>query len=104
MSAPFEGLRETLLRGGIAPPHVRRYLRELDEHMADLVAAQQAEGYQGEDARSRARARLGADAELAQAMIEQRDFRSFSARFPWLVFTLLPPLTMLLVLALPVLL
>jgi hypothetical protein len=95
MSAPFEGLREQLLRGGIAPRHVRRYLRELDEHMADLVAAQQAAGYQGEDARSRARARLGADAELAQAMIEQRDFRALSARFPWLVFGLLPPLAVI---------
>jgi hypothetical protein len=104
MSAPFEGLRERLLRGGIAPRHVRRYLRELDEHLTDLIADQQAAGYDGEDALMRARARLGDDAELAQAMIEQRDFRSISARFPWAVFTLLPPLTMLLVVAAPVLL
>ena len=34
----FEALRETLLQGGIAPRHVRRYLRELDDHLADLTA------------------------------------------------------------------
>jgi hypothetical protein len=90
MSARFRGLRETLLRAGIAPRHVRRYLRELDEHLNDLVADQLAMGYEGEDAMIRARARLGGDAELAQAMIDQRDFRSISARFPWAVFPLLP--------------
>ena len=86
----FEGLRERLLKGGIAPRHVRRYLRELDEHLADLTQAQREAGYEGQDADIRARALLGEDEALANAMIEQRDFRSISARFPWLVFPLLP--------------
>ena len=38
---PFEALSETLLRAGIAPRHVRRCLRELGDHLADLSEAQQ---------------------------------------------------------------
>jgi hypothetical protein len=88
---PFETLAENLLKGGIAPRHVRRYVRELDDHLDDLTAQQRAAGYDGEDAASRARARLGDDDGLAQAMLEQPGMRSWPARLPWLVFLLLPP-------------
>lgn len=87
----FDLLRETLLKGGIAPRHVRRYLTELSEHLDDLTAQQREAGYDGEDAAIRARARLGGDAELAGAMLEQKQFRSLAARAPWAVFGLLPP-------------
>ena len=30
---PFEAIAESLLKGGIAPRHVRRYVRELDDHL-----------------------------------------------------------------------
>ena len=93
---PFDGLEDMLLRGGIAPRHVKRYLRELGEHLADLTAAQAAAGFDANDAAARARAALGPDAELADAMLKQRDFRSFSARFPWAVFALAPPLAVIL--------
>lgn len=89
---PFDAVAETLLKGGIAPRHVRRYVRELDEHLDDLMAQQRASGYDGEDAALRARARLGDDAELAQAMLEQPGMRSLATRLPWLVFLLLPPI------------
>lgn len=107
MSVPpdaFAGLEDRLLRGGIAPRHVRRYLRELTDHLADLTDAQRAAGHDGETAAARARAALGPDTELANAMLGQRRFRSFSARFPWAVFTLAPPLVMAIGTALPVLL
>jgi hypothetical protein len=87
----FEALREILLKGGVAPRHVRRYLAELTEHLDDLTAQQRAAGYDGEDAAIRARARLGEDSELAAAMLEQKSLRSIAARAPWLVFGLLPP-------------
>lgn len=92
MSAPFEALQEMLLKGGIAPRHVKRYLRELSDHLADLTETQAAAGLNAADAAMMARARLGTDAELADAMLKQRDFRSFSVRFPWAVFLLTPPL------------
>jgi hypothetical protein len=88
---PFETLAEALLRGGIAPRYVRRYVRELAEHLDDLTVQQRASGYDGEDAVRRARARLGDDSELAQAMLDQPSMRSWSARMPWLVFLFLPP-------------
>jgi hypothetical protein len=87
----FEGLRETLLRAGVAPRHVRRYLRELDDHLADLIEARQAAGHDGPDAEIRARALLGGDAELAAAMLARPELKSWAARAPWLVFGLIPP-------------
>jgi len=92
MSGPFAGLEDRLLRGGIAPRHVKRYLRELSEHLADLTEAQRNLGHDEDGAATRARAALGPEAELADAMINQRDFRSIPARFPWLVFGIMPPL------------
>jgi hypothetical protein len=87
---PFRELEDRLLRGGIAPRHVRRYLRELSEHLADLTAAQREAGFNIDDASARARAALGPDIELTDAMLKQRDFRSLAARFPWAVFGLAP--------------
>jgi hypothetical protein len=87
----FEAVAESLLKGGVAPRHVRRYVRELDDHLDDLTAQQRASGYDDEDAALRARARLGDDAELAQAMLEQPGMKSWAARLPWLVFVALPP-------------
>ena len=89
----FDNLAETLLKGGIAPRHVRRYLAELREHLEDLTAQQRTAGYEREDAGLRARALLGDDDELATAMLEQKQFRSWAARAPWAVFLLLPPVT-----------
>src|SRR3569833_1509433 len=95
-SEAFAGLEDRLLRGGIAPRHVKRYLRELTEHLADLTEAQRDLGHDQTDAAARARAALGPDAELADAMLKQRDFRSWRARFPWAVFGLMPPLALIL--------
>ena len=87
---PFDDLAETLLKGGIAPRYVRRYVRELGEHLNDLRAEQRALGYDETDAALRARARLGDDSELAQAMLDQKRFRSLAARAPWAIFGILP--------------
>jgi len=88
----FDKLGETLLKGGVAPRHVRRYLAELREHLNDLTAQQREKGYDAEDAMIRARAKLGSDTELADAMLEQKQFRSLVAWAPWAVFGLLPPI------------
>jgi uncharacterized membrane protein HdeD (DUF308 family) len=90
----FESLREKLLKAGIAPRHVRRYLRELDDHLADLIQAQGEAGYDEEVATARAHALLGGDSELAAAMLARPGFKSWAARWPWAVFGLAPPLVM----------
>lgn len=99
MPRRFETLCETLLAAGIAPRHVRRYERELEDHLDDLIATQNDRGYDGEDADLRARALLGSDEELAEAMLARREFRSLAARAPWLVFGIVPPLLVFALLA-----
>ena len=87
---PFPQLRERLLRAGIAPRHVRRYLSELTDHLADLIAEEQSRGLPPTDARTAALARLGSLDTLADAMTAQPDLHSLAARAPWAVFSLTP--------------
>jgi hypothetical protein len=87
---PVKELRERLLRAGVAPRHVRRYLSELRDHLADLTAEEERAGRSRADAASAALIRLGGVDDLAKAMIEQRQFQSWSARAPWAMFGLVP--------------
>src|SRR5215467_3796223 len=82
MSRLFDELRERLLRGGIAPRHVRRYIAELEDHLNELRAQ--------EDTEAAALARLGTAEGLAKPMLDRREFRSWTARAPWAVFGLGP--------------
>lgn len=90
MAKPFNELRERLLRAGVAPRHVRRYLTELAEHLADLTAEEEHAGRSRADAESAAFVRLGGMDDLARAMIEQRQFQSWCARAPWATFGFAP--------------
>jgi hypothetical protein len=90
MAKEFRELRERLLRAGIAPRHVRRYLTELREHLADLAAEQERSGQSRAAAEAAARARLGSIQELARTMIERRELQSWTARAPWVVLGLGP--------------
>ncbi len=88
----FEGLRERLLRAGVAPRHVRRYLQELQEHHEDARRAELARGAEPSAASEAAWARLGTEDSLAQGMLARPELRSTGARFPGLVFGLGPAL------------
>ena len=94
MAQPLNELRERLLRAGVAPRHVRRYVAELADHLADLNAEEARAGRSGVDAQSAALARLGSMDDLAKAMIEQRQFQSWSFRAPWAIFGLAPLLVL----------
>lgn len=87
---PFPELRERLLRAGIAPRHVRRYLSELTDHLADLTADEQSRGLSPSEARAAALARLGTTDTLAHAMTSQPHLQSLAARAPWAIFSLTP--------------
>ncbi len=87
---PFPQLRESLLRAGIAPRHVCRYLAELSDHLVDLAAEEQQRGLSSAEAHTAALTRLGTVDTLAHAMIAQSRFQSLSARVPWAVFSLTP--------------
>jgi hypothetical protein len=99
----FDGLSERLLAAGIAPRYVRRYLAELSDHLDDLIEDERAGGKSVDEAETRACARLGAVRDLADTMIARREFRSLSARVPWLVFGLAPPFVLLLLMLVPAL-
>ncbi len=86
----FRNVREPLLRKGISPRHVNRYITELGEHLSDLIARERAAGKREDEAAARARALLGSDEQLVQAMIDRSPPRSLAARAPWAVFGLFP--------------
>jgi hypothetical protein len=83
-------LRERLLRAGVAPRHVRRYVAELVDHLADLRAEGEGAGLSPADAESAALARLGGIQALSKAMIAKRQFQSWCARAPWAAFAVAP--------------
>ena len=86
----FDRLSERLLRAGIAPRHVRRYMRELSDHFDDLVRAEIANGAGRALAETTALSRLGHDDDLADAMLSRPELRSLASRYPWAVFGLVP--------------
>ncbi|MBV9481289.1 MAG: hypothetical protein JO249_11125 [Acidobacteria bacterium] len=90
MANLFHELRERLLRAGVAPRHIRRYLGELADHLADLTSEEERAGRSPQDAKSAALARLGTLDDLARAMIAKREFRSWCARAPWAIFGVVP--------------
>lgn len=100
---PFEALKEKLLKGGIAPRRVRRYLGELDDHLAELTQAELAAGTPPGEAAARARTLLGSDSELAAAWLAQPLVKSLTARAPWAVFILAPPFVLLMAFLVPTL-
>jgi hypothetical protein len=91
-------VREQLLRAGIAPRHVSRYVDELGEHLADLTERELRGGLDAKAAAERARELLGSDAQLVQAMIDKTP-RSLAARAPWAAFALLPMVALLVAIA-----
>jgi hypothetical protein len=97
----LRNVRERLLREGVAPRHVKRYVMELRDHLADLVERECNAGLARPAAEAKARAILGTESQLVQAMLDRGAPRSVAARAPWLAFGIVP---ILLLLALMVLL
>ena len=91
----LEELSQQLLRAGITPRYVGRYVRELREHFADCVADELARGASQDEAEARAEARLGAVDCLAQGVLAQPELRSASVRHPALFFGAGPTLVWL---------
>lgn len=92
MATWLRELRERLLRAGVAPRHVRRYLTELREHWADLAAEEERAGRNRAEAEALALARLGRVDDLARTMIERPELLSWTARAPWAVLGTSPVL------------
>ena len=91
----LRNVRERLLREGVAPRHVKRYVMELRDHLADLVDRECNAGLARPAAEAKARAILGTESQLVQAMLDRGAPRSVAARAPWLAFGILPILLLL---------
>ena len=83
-------LARRLLRGGVGLRHVRRTLRELRDHRADLVDRMVEQGQDHAAATCEARQLLGDRDALAAQMIARPELRSRARRFAWLLFVLGP--------------
>jgi len=90
MSDPLPELSERLLRQGLSPARVRRYVRELRDHRDDLAEHLEAGGLSPAAARAEAQRRLGDAQALALPMLTHRGFRSRVSRFPALFYLGLP--------------
>lgn len=90
MPDPLHDLAPALLRAGLSPRHVRRYIGELADHRDDLVDHLLSEGLSPEAARREAERRLGSFDALLLPMLADRRFRSPAARFPALFYLILP--------------
>ena len=82
----FGRLKDRLLRGGIAPRHVRRTLIELHDHYDDVFSNEQGKGLDAVAAAQAAWVRLGDEEQLAQTILARPELHSLTARFPGIIF------------------
>jgi hypothetical protein len=97
MSGRFDALSDGLLLRGIAPRHVRRYVRELEEHFADLVSEGMAEGVTRVSAEVMAQGRIGRTEDLIEAMAARKELQSWIGRMPQTMLLAAPPLVLILI-------
>ena len=90
MRDPFADLREDLLRAGISPRRVSRYVRDLSDHHTDITEYLQSQGHSRHDAERDAMHQLGSHDTLLLPMLADRRFRSIASRWPALVYLGLP--------------
>lgn len=86
----FQSLRERLLRGGVAPKHVRRTIAELRDHHTDLFGEALAGGCSIEDAEREASIRLGDEDSLAAEVLARPELQSWAHRWPWIAYCVTP--------------
>jgi hypothetical protein len=86
----FELLGERLLRSGIAPRHVRRYLRELRDHYDDAIHEELGRGVGRAAAEDLAAKRLGEADHLVESALARPELLSWSRRWPWAVYIVGP--------------
>ncbi len=94
MPKAFSELRERLLRAGVAPRHVQRYLVELADHFVDLRGEEERAGRSRAEAEAAALVRIGATNDLVNAMTQQRHYQAWCVRAPWAAFGLAPLFTL----------
>lgn len=91
------GLRLRLLRGGVAPKHVNRTLKELRHHFADLEQKALSEGLSQTDAAAQAVKQLGDPELIIEEALARPELRSWAYRWPWVIYGMFPVVALALV-------
>jgi hypothetical protein len=78
----FEGLRLMLQKGGVAPVYIARTLLELEEHYTDLEQDALAAGLSHEEAARAARAAIGDERSIAEAILARPELLDWTVRHP----------------------
>ena len=81
----LDSLGEELLREGVAPRHVRSYLRELREHYEDALRIELKSGSSQSVAEATASGRLGDPNCLLQSALSRPELRSAAAQHPRMI-------------------
>ncbi len=95
-------LQNRLLRSGIAPRHVRRTVKELEDHYDDLVEQRLRDGMDVPQAGAEARAALGSVDDIVAAVRARPELRSWAFRYPRLAAVVYPITFVVLLPAAPV--
>ena len=91
----LRNVKERLLREGVAPRHVNRYVMEMRDHLTDVIQRETQAGLAPPAARAKAMTLLGTESQLVQAMLDRGPQRALAARAPGVAFGLLPIVLML---------
>ncbi len=86
----FSELRRHLLRGGVAPKHVKRTIKELRHHFLDLEGKALDEGLPPEDAAAQAAEQLGDQELILEGVLARPELRSWAHRWAWAIYGLGP--------------
>jgi hypothetical protein len=89
-------LRMRLLRGGVAPKHVNRTLKELTHHFADLEQKALSEGLSQTAAAARAGEQLGDPKLIIEEALARPELRSLAYRWPWGIYGIFPVIALVL--------
>lgn len=75
-------MKNTLLQGGVAYKHVRRFIAELKDHSLDLEHEATINGSDARAAKGEASSRIGDPELLVQEMLQRPELKSYVARYP----------------------
>lgn len=92
----FRGLRRRLLRGGMAPRHVDRTVKELRHHFDDLEQRALSAGMSPSDAAGQAAERLGDRELIIEEVLARPELKSWADRWPWGIYGIVPVVVLVL--------
>jgi len=92
----LERMRIELLRGGVSPKFVKRSLIELDTHFQDLKDQAMNDGFSEEEADEKAGATIGSENILIKEILNKKELKTWSWRYPKMLYIFGPIITLIL--------